>query len=143
MASDYEWDLPLFDSGGSDWTDTNNYDLESSGSGSDWTDTNNYDLGSDDWYVDSTGGSDDSDTSVFSDIWGWVTSDQGVSVLGGAASGALKLWMANQANEMRKSSGGGGGGGSNAAELYDARVKKHNASINQPMDMGITRLVRK
>ena len=141
MASDYDWDLPSFDS-----SDSSGYDLTSSGDESGSYDfgggsTSDFNFEDDDWYVDSTGGgAADVDTSMFDDIWGWVKSDQGVSVLGGAASGALKLWLANQANEMRKSSSGASG--PSAAELYDARVKTHNASINRPMDMGLTKLVR-
>ena len=139
MPSDYDWELPSFDSSGYDLTssgdESGSYDF---GGGS----TSDFNFEDDDWYVDSTGGgAADVDTSMFDDIWGWVKSDQGVSVLGGAASGALKLWLANQANEMRKSSSSASG--PSAAELYDARVKTHNASINRPMDMGLTKLVRK
>ena len=147
MPSDYDWDLPSFDS--SDSSESSGYDLTSSGD-----ESGSYDFGGgsagdfnfedDDWYVDSTGGgAADVETSMFDDIWGWVKSDQGVSVLGGAAKGALQLWLANQAAELKKGSGAGGAGGPSAAELYDARVKTHNASINRPMDMGLTKLVRK
>lgn len=144
MASDYDWSLPSFDSDSSG----GGYDLTSSGNES-WTSSGGYDLGSsgesfnfndDDWYVDSTGGSVDVDTSIFDDIWGWVKSDQGVSVLGGAANAAFKLWQADKANEMRRQNAAAGG--PSAAELYDARVKRHNASINQPMDMGLVELKR-
>jgi len=143
MPSDYDWSLPsTFDSGSSG----GGYDLTSTGDES----SGGYDLGSgggsfdfndDDWYVDSTGGgSADVDTSIFDDIWGWVKSDQGVSVLGGAANAAFKLWQADKANEMRRQNAAAGG--PSAAELYDARVKTHNRSINQPMDMGLVELKR-
>lgn len=140
MGSDYNWDLPSFDSGGG-WTDTNNYDLGSSGaessfgSGSSYSDNSSIpNFNDDSWYVDSTGG--DVDTSMFDDIWGWVKSDQGVSVLGGAAKGLMSIWAADKANQLRKELAGAGGG-SEAARLHDAQVARHNASINQPMDMGL------
>lgn len=137
MPSDYDWSLPsINDSGGG-------YDFSGNDS---WT--SNVDsadvFGSDspstfsfddlDWYVDST--SNGGDTSILDDVWAWVKSPQGTSVLGGAVNTVGKLWAASQANEMKKDEG------PSAAELYDARVKAHNASINKPMDMGLLRYAK-
>ena len=148
MASDYDWSLPAADSGGG-WSDTSNYNFNDSGggssldSGSSYMDNSgSFDFNDDEWYVDSTSSTDGTsvDTSIFDDLWGWVKSEQGTSVLGGAASAAFKLWQADQANKMRKELQQDSG--PSDAELRDARVKTHNASINKPMNMGLVQYKR-
>lgn len=146
MASDYDWSLPAAeDTGG--WSDTSNYNLEDSGggsslgSGSSYMDSSgSFNFNDDDWYVDSTSSGTEVDTSMFDDLWGWVKSEQGTSMLGGAANAAFKLWQADMANKMRKELQQDSG--PSDAELRDARIKTHNASINTPMNMGLVQYKR-
>lgn len=149
MSSDYDWSLPSLDDSSGGWSSSGGYDLTSSGESSSFSspssdNSGGFNFSDDDWYVDSAGGSStDVDTSYMSDIWGWVKSDMGVGVLGGAASIATKLWLANKANEMKNSGASAANhDGLEIAKLRDARVGKHNESINRPMDMGLVNLKR-
>lgn len=162
MAGDYSWELPAWgdtDYGGTSWRDTGNEAFWGTGTQDSWemsganmgnsnmvSNDSWYDFGDESWYVDSTGGGKDS--SVLSwmgdaagDVWSWLKTPQGTNVAFGTIKGLLDMWKTDLASRMKgnPSGGGGGGGGSNAAELYDARVKMHNASINKPMDMGLVR----
>lgn len=104
-----------------------------------------------DWFTDTTGSVDQDEGSWWGGVWDWATGDQGLAVLGGAAKGVMGLMREDQkydrsqrrASSRRGGRGGGGGGGGYAApakpspaEIQDARYKRHDASINQHVDMG-------
>ena len=151
MEDTYSFDLPTY---GSSWKDTGNeaffgnnsqdaFEFTGSNMGnsnmvsdSDW-----FDFGDQSWYVDSTsGGQSGSDTSWLSDaaggVWDWLKSPQGTSVTSGAIKGLMSVWQQDLAERMKAQNKDDG---PSAAELYDARVKAHNASINAPVNTNLVR----
>lgn len=105
---------------------------------SDW-----FDFGDESWFVNSTGGGQGGDSSSWlsdaaGDVWDWLKTPQGTNVTSGAIKGLMEVWKQDLAERMK----GNKDDGPSAAELYDARVKVHNASINKPMDMGLVRFNR-
>lgn len=148
MTGDYTWEMPAFgetDYGGTSWKDTGNEAFFGGNSSSsyDLGDDSWFDFGDEAWYVDSTGGGQGGDTSSWlsdaaGDVWDWIKSPQGTNVTSGAIKGLISVWQQDLAERMK----GNKDDGPSAAELHDARVKVHNASINKPMDMGLVRFNR-
>lgn len=88
--------------------------------------------------VSASGGDD----SWWDDVWDWAKSDQGLDIIGGASKYLFDAYQREKMYERGKAASAAGGGGPSAAELQDARIKKHNESINKPMDMGMRKLKR-
>lgn len=137
-------------SSSSGWKDTDSYSFsasqqpdsnvnlpEASTITDQWAQANQQDtLQGQNWFVDSFSNLEDGDTTetdIFGDLWDWVLSEQGSSVMGGAVDGAIGVWLADKAEDINSSKA------SKSAELYDARVKKHNRSINAPTTMNLRR----
>lgn len=141
MEDTYSFDLPAY---GSSWKDTGNeafFGSSGSSSPSLSNDSDWFDFGDQSWYVDSTGGGQSGgDNSWLSDtasgVWDWLKSPQGTSVAGGAIKGLMSVWQQDLAERMKAQNKDDG---PSAAELYDARVKAHNASINAPVNTNLVR----
>jgi hypothetical protein len=156
MPSDYDFSMPAFGSSTSDtsgWS-SNNYSLSDS-SPSSWgggqsasfgSDKDTFDFTSSEWYVDSTktdtsgqGGESSWLGDAAGGVWDWLKSPQGTSVAAGAIKGLMGVWGADMANQMK---GKPAEPDHYEADLKDARVKAHNASINKPMNMGLINFKR-
>jgi hypothetical protein len=142
------WEMPEFGSStdyGTPWKDTANDTFWGSSSQKslpvgeeDW-----FDFSEGDWFVDSSSGSGGEESSWLGDaggeVWDWLKSPQGTNVAAGAIKGLMGVWQQDLAGRMK---GQQQDNGPSDAELRDARIKTHNASINKPMDMGLINFKR-
>jgi hypothetical protein len=133
------------------WTDPGNYSLTEQPSTSNVNIPTPEEYSNEDpWYVDtlsqqeqssqgqqSSTTNESSSSDWWNSLWDWVKSEQGTSVLGGTAQAMFDEYRKqiefDRKKELQDSSG------PTSAELYDARVKAHNKSINMPMKMGVRR----
>ena len=84
------------------------------------------------WLVDTTDPSVNNGTWI--SVWNWLQSNQGSTITGTALKALLQQWQANQALANNPNIA--------IAKMQDARIREHNASINQTMDMGLSPLTK-
>jgi hypothetical protein len=137
----YEWDsLPSYqetsnysfsDQSSDDWF-TNSY------SETDFSSGDSLDSGGSAPSSSSAAGGGDSNSGFWEGVWDWSNSDQGIAVIGGALAGGISMWDEERKQDrLLELKDAGSDDGPSAAELKDERIKKHNASIDTPMDMGV------
>jgi len=105
------------------------------------------------WYSDTNSQQQPTESGqngIFGDIWDWAKTEQGTAVLGGAIQGAGSVWAAGKKSDsaedllrLRASLEADLARlkdqleGPSEAELKDARISRHNRSINLPMNLSV------
>jgi len=147
------FEMPEFGSntGGTAWNEPSNYSFDDTGQGGyeykyEPEPENDPDLWFTDTYSDmpdqqgqgqqqSAPPKEEVGGGFWGSLWDWAKSPQGTAVVGGAIGELYNRYQ--KEDNMRLQEKYGGESGPSAAELHDARVGKHNESINKPMDMGV------